>query len=180
MPVYRILVADTAHAKLFTLEAPGEPMRHLESLANPYTGKHDRDIGADAPGHSMSRQGDSVRRTALQARSSHKQHATAQFARLLAERLTAEAHAHFDDRFVLVIAPRFLAEVRARLPAAVQQRVARELKRDLVDAPRLELQARVAAAIRPRVAAVAAGAGARISTARAGSGNGARRPPAAR
>jgi protein required for attachment to host cells len=155
MPGYRILVADTAHAKLFTLESPGGEMQHVESLANPYTGKHDRDIGADAPGHSMSRQGDSVRRTALQARRSHKQHAMEQFARLLAERLTAEAHAHPDDRFVLVIAPRFLSEVRARLPASVQQRVARELKRDLVDAPRLDLQARVAATMRPQMAAAA-------------------------
>ena len=155
MPGYRILVADTAHAKLFTLGSPGEPMQHLESLANAYTGKHDRDIGADAPGHSMSRQGDSVRRTALQARRSHKQHATEQFARLLAERLTAEAHAHPDDRFVLVIAPRFLSEVRAHLPAMVQQRVVRELKRDLVDMPWLDLQARVAATMRQRAAAVA-------------------------
>jgi protein required for attachment to host cells len=155
MPGYRVLVADTAHAKFFELDAPGEPLRHVGSVANPYTAKHDRDLGADAPGHSMSRQGDGVRRTALQPRRSHKQHATGQFARLLAERLTAEAHAHPDDRFVLVIAPRFLSEVRAHLPAMVQQRVVRELKRDLVDMPWLDLQARVAATMRQRAAAVA-------------------------
>jgi protein required for attachment to host cells len=153
MPGFRVLVADTAHAKFFELEAPGEPLRHTESVANPYTGKHDRDLGTDAPGHVMSRQGDGARRTALQPRHSHKQHATEQFARLLAERLTTAAHAHPHDRFVLVIAPRFLSEVRARLPDMVRQRVIRELKRDLVDMPRLDLQARVATAIRPRIKA---------------------------
>jgi protein required for attachment to host cells len=153
MPGYRVLVADTAHAKFFELDSPGGSLRHMESLANPYTGKHDRDLGADAPGRVMSRQGDCARRTALQPRRAPKQHAMEQFARILAERLTTDAHAHPHDRFVLVIAPRFLSEVRERLPDMVRQRVIRELKRDLVDMPRLELQTRVATAIRPRIKA---------------------------
>lgn len=149
MPGYRVVVADTTRAKLFMLEAPGMPLRHLGSIKNPFTGKHDRDIGSDAPGRVMSRQGNGVRRTALQARHSPKQHATEQFARLLAARLTTDAKVDRDDVFVLVSAPRFLAELRSRLPATVQRRVVRELKRDLVDLPRGELKARVTGAIRP-------------------------------
>jgi protein required for attachment to host cells len=149
MAVFRILVADTAHAKFFTLEAPGGPMKHLGSLANPYTGKHDRDLGTDAPGRSMSRAGNGVRRTALQPRRSHKQHAVGQFARLLADRIKDDAKRDRDDLFVLVIAPRFLTEVRAHLPASLQRRIVREVKRDLVDMPRGDLRARVATALRP-------------------------------
>ena len=149
MAGYRIVVADTARAKLFMLEKPGEAMRHLGSLTNPYTGKHDRDIGADAPGRVMSRAGNSTRRTALQPQRSHKQHAVEQFARLLAERIKQDAKADPHDLFMLVIAPRFLAEVRAHLPATLQRRIVREVKRDLVDMPRGELRARVATALRP-------------------------------
>jgi protein required for attachment to host cells len=149
MSGYRIVVADSAHAKLFMLETPGEPMTHLASIANPFTAKHDRDLGTDAPGRSMSRAGNGVRRTALQSKRSPKQHATVQFARLLADRIKQDAKVDRDDLFVLVIAPRFLAEVRAHLPASLQRRIAREVKRDLVDAPRSDLKARVAAAIRP-------------------------------
>jgi protein required for attachment to host cells len=149
MSGYRIVVADSAHAKLFMLEAPGAPMTHLASIANPFTGKHDRDLGTDAPGRSMSRAGNGVRRTALQPRRSHKQHAVGQFARLLADRIQDDAKRDRDDLFVLVIAPRFLAEVRTHLSASLQRRIVREVKRDLVDAPRGDLKARVAAAIRP-------------------------------
>lgn len=149
MAGYRIVVADTTHAKLFTLEKPGDPMRHVGTLSNPYTGKHERDLGADAPGRVMSRAGNGARRTALQPKRSHKQHATEQFARLLAERIRQDAKSAPHDLFVLVIAPRFLSEVRAHLPAALQRRIAREVKRDLVDMPRGELKVRVATAIRP-------------------------------
>jgi protein required for attachment to host cells len=149
MAGYRIVVADTAHAKLFTLEKPGEPMRHIGSLSNPYTGKHERDIGADAPGRVMFRTGNGARRTALQPKRSHKQHATEQFARLLAERIRQDAKSDPHDLFVLVVAPRFLSEIRAQLPASLQRRIAREVKRDLVDMPRGELKLRVATALRP-------------------------------
>lgn len=149
MSGYRIVVADTTRAKLFMLEKPGEPLRHLGSLTNPYTGKHDRDIGADAPGRVMTRAGNGARRTALQPRRSHKQHATEQFARLLAERIKQDAKVDPHDLFMLVIAPRFLAEVREQLPATLQRRIVREVKRDLVDIPRGELRARVTSALRP-------------------------------
>jgi magnesium-transporting ATPase (P-type) len=43
----------------------------------------------------------------------------------------------------------FLAEVRAHLPASLQRRIVREVKRDLVDLPRGDLRARVATALRP-------------------------------
>lgn len=149
MPGYRVLVADTRHAKLFDLESPDAELRHLDSIENPYTGKHDRDIGADAPGHTMTRSGNGVRRTALQARSSHKQHAVTQFARLLADRVTEEVRANRIDGVVMIAAPRFMSEVKAQLPGDARHRVVRELRRDLVDAPLDDLQRRVTALVSP-------------------------------
>lgn len=149
MPGYRVLVADTRHAKLFDLESPGAELRHLDSIENPYTGKHDQDLGSDAAGQMMSRAGNSVRRAALHSRRSHKQHAVTQFARLLADRMTEEVRANRIDGVVMVAAPRFMSELQAQLPQDTRKRVVRELRRDLVDAPRLDLQQRVSALVRP-------------------------------
>lgn len=152
MPGYRVLVADTRHAKLFDLDGPDAELKHLDSIENPYTAKHDRDLGSDAPGRVMTRSGNGVRRTALQPRRDHKQHAVTQFARLLADRVTEEVRANRIDGVVMVAAPRFLSELQAQLPGDARRRVVRELRRDLVDAPRLDLQRRVAAAVRPLAA----------------------------
>lgn len=152
MSGYRVLVADTRHAKLFEQETLRAPLRFLDAIDNPYTGKHDRDLGSDAPGRSMSRSGDGVRRTALQPRQTHKQHAVTQFARLLARRLSAEVRAEAVDGLVMVAAPRFMAELESHMSATTRKRVVRQLRRDLVDMPRLDLQRRVAAAVRPAVA----------------------------
>jgi len=81
-----------------------------------------------------------MRRTALQPRRSHKQHAVNQFARQLADRVTTAANNHDGGGVILVAAPRFLAELRGHLPKSTLQRVVRELPRDLVglSAPALQ------------------------------------------
>jgi protein required for attachment to host cells len=49
----------------------------------------------------------------------------------------------------MVAAPRFMSELQGQMSQATKKRVIRELRRDLVDVPRLDLQRRVAAAVKP-------------------------------
>jgi len=126
----------------------------LETIDNPFTTRHDRDLGADAPGTVMTRSrqsgsGAGIRRTALQGRRGHKQHAVSQFARQIADRVTTAANNHNRGGVVLVAAPRFLAELRGHLPKPALQRVLRELPRDLVGLSVPALQQRLAEALRP-------------------------------
>jgi len=151
---YTIFVADTRHATVFELSQPGAPPRALETLQNPFTARHDRDLGADAPGSVVMRAargggGAGSRRTSLQARRSHKQHAVEQFARQLAERIAIAARDGNSRGLVLVAAPRFLAEVRSHLPKSAQQHIVREVPRDLAGLPSLALQQRLAEALQP-------------------------------
>lgn len=149
-----VFVADSRQAKVFELSEPGALPRSLETIDNPFTARHDRDLGADAPGTVMTRSGQSgsgagIRRTALQGRRSHKQHAVSQFARQIADRVTTAANNHNGGGVVLVAAPRFLAELRGHLPKSALQRVVRELPRDLVGLLVPALQQRLAEALRP-------------------------------
>lgn len=149
-----VFVADTRHATVFELSQPGAPPRALETLENSFTARHDRDLGADAPGSVVMRAGrgeggGGARRTSLHARRSHKQHAVEQFARQLAERITVAAREGNGRGLVLVAAPRFLAEVRSRLPKSAQQHIVREVPRDLAGLPSMALQQRLAEALLP-------------------------------
>ena len=148
MTAFTIVVADTRHAKLFELSGPERVLRPLETLQNEFTARHDTDLGADAPGHVMVRSGArgsgaGSRRTALQAKQTHKQHATQRFARQLAERITLAAHNGQGGGVVLVAAPRFLAEMRDHLPKSAQRHIVHELPRDLVDLPVDQLRTRL-------------------------------------
>lgn len=138
---FKIVVADTTKAHVFDLKAPRSPLRKIETLQNALTGKHERDIGADQPGRS--RNSTTGRGTALQGKTTLKQHATEVFAKTLAKQVATLARSTDVEGVVLIMAPKLMALVKESLPQPATRKVVGTLARDLVDLPRLELQQRV-------------------------------------
>lgn len=145
MSAIRVVVADTARAEIFEMDGAHAPLRKLSTLTNPFAARHERDLGADAPGRVVNRQGGVQH--ALAPRHLLKQQATEKFARLLAERITEETKRPELTGVMLVIAPRFLALVQSHLPKNAKRRIIGEVKRNLVESRRLELQRRVEAGL---------------------------------
>jgi protein required for attachment to host cells len=141
MGTIRVVVADSSRADLYDLPEPRATLVKAGTIGNAAAGKHERDFGKGPPGRMQSSAGGS--RTALQPRHTRKEHATDLFARQLARAVAASARAPGVDGVVLVAAPRFLAAIKAHLSKTAQSRVIAELRRDLVDVPKLELRARV-------------------------------------
>jgi protein required for attachment to host cells len=148
MSGYTVFVADSRLVRIFELDEAGATPKLLEVVENTYTARHNRDLGADAPGRVLRRTGASAQRTALQARTEHKQHATDRFARQLARRVGGAARNRKSRGVVLVAAPRFLSAVRTHLSKTAQQRIVREVPRDLVGMSILVLRRRLAEALR--------------------------------
>ena len=148
MARYRIVVADSRHADFFDLPAPGAPLDKLTTLPNPYFGRFDREIGADSPGRSMRRTHIGVRRTALEGRTPLKDQANERFAKLLADHVTRDVRANSFDGLVLVVAPRFLSQLKRRLPPSAREQIIAEVPQNLSDLPRLELQKRIEKIVR--------------------------------
>ncbi len=138
---FKIIVADTVKAHFYELKAPRSPLRKLETLENPHTGKHERDIGASQPGRT--RNSTTGRGTALQGRTTLKEHAMELFAKTLAKQVSALARDSEVEGVVLIMAPKFMNLVKAAVPQTAVRKVVGSLARDLVDLPRLELQQRV-------------------------------------
>ena len=136
----RVIVADTKRADLYELAEPRAALQAIGTIANEAFGKHERDLGSGPPGRMM---GSGGARTSLQPRHTHKQHATDQFARLLARAVATHGRAPGVDGVVLVAAPRFLAAVKSHLSKTASARVIGEVRRDLVDVPKLVLRAQV-------------------------------------
>lgn len=148
MARYRIVVADSRHADFFDLTALGAPLDKLTTLPNPYYARFNRDIGADSPGRSMHRTGAGIRRTALDSRTPLKDQANERFAKLLADQVARDVRANSFDGLVLVVAPRFLSQLKRRLPPSAREQVIAEVPQNLSDLPRLELQKRIEKIVR--------------------------------
>jgi protein required for attachment to host cells len=89
------------------------------------------------------------RRTALEGRTTLKQQAADQFARMVAKTASAAVRDAETTGLVLVMAPRFMAMVDEHLPKTAAKKITARIKRDLVDVPRLDLQRRVNASLTP-------------------------------
>jgi protein required for attachment to host cells len=155
MSTFTVFVADSRHAKVFELSGPEQVLKPIETVLNEHTEKHNRDLGADAPGRMLVRigapnDGLGARSIAFQPRRSHKQHATERFARELAARVSTAARENNGDGVLLVASPRLLAELHSHLPRETRRRVVGELARDLVDLPATELRRRVVDLLRRR------------------------------
>ena len=140
MGTVRVIVADSMRADLYDLPEARGALQAMGTIDNELSGKHERDLGRAAPGRMM---GSGESRTALQPRHTHKEHATDQFARQLARTVATQGRAPGVDGVVLVAAPRFLALLKSHLSKTAAARIIGEVRRDLVDVPKLALRGHV-------------------------------------
>jgi protein required for attachment to host cells len=143
----KVMVSDTVHLHIYSMAKARAKLEKIATFANPFAIKHERDGGADKPGRGMSRA--AGRRTALEGRTTLKQHAADQFARMVAKTASAAARDSDTTGIVLIMTPRFMSMVDEHLPKTAAKKITARIKRDLVDVPRLELQRRVNASLMP-------------------------------
>jgi protein required for attachment to host cells len=143
----KVMVSDTVHLHIYSMAKARAKLEKIATFANPFAIKHERDGGADKPGRGMSRA--AGRRTALEGRTTLKQHAAEQFARMVAKTASAAARDSDTTGIVLIMTPRLMSMVDEHLPKTAAKKITARIKRDLVDVPRLELQRRVNASLMP-------------------------------
>ena len=143
----KVMVSDTVHLHIYSMAKACAKLEKIATFANPFAIKHERDGGADKPGRGMSRA--AGRRTALVGRTTLKQHAADQFARMVAKTVSAAARDSDTTGIVLIMTPRLMSMVDEHLPRTAAKKITARIKRDLVDVPRLELQRRVNASLMP-------------------------------
>ncbi len=104
-----ILVADSARARLFTIDRPRGPLAETAAYVNPQDRLRERDLGTDAPGRGSGSNGG---RFAVGHEDGHKAHYAEQFARELAQMLEKGRQAGEYVRLYLMAAPNFLGAIR--------------------------------------------------------------------
>lgn len=126
-----IVVADSAHARVFTRTGPRGPLQESQDMVSPDSQLHDRDIVSDRQGRSLDRSRGGARH-AMEPATDPKEQSGHVFARKVADLLEAGRNSHGIDALVLIAAPHFLGLLRQGLSDATRRLVVKEIPKDLV------------------------------------------------
>ena len=123
-----IVAADSAQARIFTIETPSSPLEEIEVLTHPGSRLQDREITSDLPGRIKS--SNSIGH-AYEPRTGPKEHEAVSFAHELAERLESALNANQFERLLIIAEPSFLGLLRNQLPEQVKKRITFELDKNI-------------------------------------------------
>mgnify|MGYP001546802779 CR=1 FL=1 len=124
----RVIVADSARARIFSSHGTLSQLEEIEGFAHPEARASNRDITSDAAGKSVDQHG------SLDPATSARDHEAENFARLLGRHLKDLHNAQHFDQLMLVAPPRFLGLLRKQLPKPLDQLVEVAVDKDLSEA----------------------------------------------
>ena len=143
LPGWRIVVADSAEARIYAADGAVTSLKILATLRNPAARKLEHDLVSSRRGSKFNPSGGMQQ--SLSAPDSWHRASTEQFAKTVA--LVAGRQLAEGERLVLVAAPRLLGLVQDALPAAARRRLTRTVPRDVVHEGAAELRARLRKAL---------------------------------
>lgn len=146
-PVTWILVADAGRARVYEaaggIAAKDWQQRHELVAALPPS----RDIASDRPGRSFD--SGSHGRHAIEPPTDPHEHAKVEFAQQVMQTLDDGRRREAFQDLVVVAAPEFLGNLRARMPDQLRHRVRHEFDKDYSKLPEPALRRRIQDSIRP-------------------------------
>lgn len=143
MPGWRIVVADSAEARIYVADGAITSLKLLATLRNPAARKLEHELVSSRRGSKFNPGGGNQQ--SLSAPNSWHRASSEQFAKTVA--LLAGRQLAQGERLAVVAAPRFLGLVERALPAGARKRLTRTVPRDVVHEGAAELRARLKKAL---------------------------------
>jgi protein required for attachment to host cells len=126
-----IVVADSAHARVFTRQGPRGKLIELSDLVHPASQLHDRDLASGRQGRSFDRSKGGARHALEPATHPHEQAAEV-FAREVVALIESAHQKGTFDALTLIAAPHFLGLLRQGLGDSTRRLIVKEIAKDLV------------------------------------------------
>ena len=135
-----LLVADAAHARIYTTDAAIRELELLRELEHPLSGAYARDLVTDQEGMGWESSRDLGKEEA------------ARFARKIAQGLEDDFEAHRFEHLLIAAPPTFLGLLRLALDERVRRTVVAEFNHDWIHTPESRLGAVVRAGMEKEAA----------------------------
>lgn len=125
-----ILVADMAHARLFSAETRTSHLDEIENIAHPEGRQHEKSLASDQPGRHMDRT--HAGRHSVADKGLLKKQEAIDFARQLSHHLEDEHSKNGYRELIVVASPSFLGLLRTHMNRTVSKLISWELPKNLV------------------------------------------------
>lgn len=125
-----IVVADSAHARLFSAETPTGGLIEQEDLLHIQSRMHDKDLITDGPGRHSNDTGTGAH--GYEPKITPTEEEAIRFAKELAQELYKAFHEYKFEQLIIVAPPKFLGHLRNALDKNVKKVISLEVAKDLV------------------------------------------------
>lgn len=136
-----VIVADSARARIFSVENASGQLEPVEQLLSPEARLHERDLSSDRPGRSFDSFGSG--RHSTDTATSAKDQIASNFAKEVAQHLKAGVDDRSFGRLVIIAEPQFLGLLNKSLPTAVEKLVSLRIDKDLTKEPEQKIRERL-------------------------------------
>jgi protein required for attachment to host cells len=129
----RVIVADSARARIFSSHGTLLQLEEIEGFAHPEAHLPNRELASDSAGKSKDQHG------SLDQATSPRDNEAERFAQLLGQHLKDLHNIQHFEQLMLVAPPRFLGLLRKHLPKPLEQLVQQAVDKDLTRASTAEI-----------------------------------------
>ncbi len=126
-----ILIADSAHARIFNAETATSELSEIESLIHPEAQQHEQKLTSDLPGRQAG--GSTGSHHSVGGKTDPKEYEAIEFARALCKQLEAAHNAQKFRQLIVVAAPAFLGHLRKEMSSNISKVVTLEIDKDIVE-----------------------------------------------
>ena len=124
-----IMVADSARARIFTVDSARSPLNEIETMAHPEGRIHEQNLVSDLPGKDSGKGGSGDH--AFQEKIEPKREEMIEFAKRIADYLDDARKANNLNKLVIIAAPAFLGELRNHLSTETTEKIVLDLDKNL-------------------------------------------------
>jgi len=124
-----ILVSDSSHARIFSVDRDTSSLIEIDSLIHPEAKLHEQKITSDLPGRQAGSSTDSHH--AVSDETDPKKYESIEFARFLARHLEDARNKQDYTNLLIIAAPSFLGQLRELMTAETVKLVSYELDKNL-------------------------------------------------
>lgn len=125
-----VLVADSAHARIFNAETAKSALSEVKSINHPEGRQHEHELTSDLPGRQTGGAKDSHH--SLGGKTDAKEHEAIEFAKDLCKYLEEAHNTQKFSQLIVVAAPHFLGQLRKEMNNNVAKLITLEIDKDIV------------------------------------------------
>jgi len=125
-----ILVADSAHARLFNAETAKSTLNEIKTMLHPESREHEQKLTSDLPGRQAG--GATFSHHSVAGKTEPKDYEAVDFARDICRYLEAAYNTQKFSQLIVVAEPKFLGHLRKEMSSNVAKLVTLEIDKDIV------------------------------------------------